>query len=139
MRDVACPALLLAVDVAEAIWSMEIEDMLSEVRPYHRASAGGFRLRASADLSLFTARFCGLSIACVLGVQNRSVVLGSWSAVRREPLACVVSSGWHLDWRRARRPGPDGGTTWFRSSVGVAAAPVARGLMVTPPSGWIRR
>jgi hypothetical protein len=74
--------------------------MLSEVRLYHRVSAGGFRLRARADLSLFTARFCGLSIARVLGVQNRSVVLGSWSAVRSEPLACVVSSGWHLDWIR---------------------------------------
>ena len=113
-RDVVCSELLLVVDVAETGWNMEVEDKLSEVRLYHRTSAGGFRLRTCADLSLFTARFCELSIARVLGVQNRSFLLRPWPAVRWGSLACAVSSGWRPRclnlvtdeadlWRRAGR------------------------------------
>src|SRR6185437_5976543 len=104
-----------------------------------RAFTGGSRLQANADLSLLAARFCELSIARVVGVQNRSFVLGPGPGVRWGPLACVVSGGWRLGWHRARRACPDRGPAWFRPPVAVAAAAVARGRTVTPRSGGIQR
>ena len=91
---------MVATAAIETLLSPELVLSWTWLRPpgicLYTASAGGFRLRKRGP-SLFTARFCELSIARVLGAQNGALCSGSGGWFAGGPPAFVVSSGRRLD------------------------------------------